>query len=285
MYFIIFKLNTKNDLFFCINTLLKMVKQLLFTLTDIDVKSIDRKYNLSLQSNLTDFEVEDEDEVSKKTTKITKITELNSISHPPKNISFLDDMKNTVKCNISMIDFKTHNKVNKFENINYCCYWCRNHFDNIPLGCPIDHVPDVAKKEYYSEITKDNYIITQSINHDKNKRDLENDERFTVETYDYFITDGVFCSFNCIKSFIRVNNKDIFYKNSNMLINIIYKKLTDSDYNSVIPAPHWRILVEYGGHLNIKDFRKNFNNSEYKNKGIIKNMNSVAHLFEKKFKI
>jgi hypothetical protein len=70
-----------------------------------------------------------------------------------------------------------------------------------------------------------------------------------------------------------------------MYLNKISNILINSNYNSIIPAPDWRLLIEYGGHLTIEEFRKNFNNIEYKNHGIIKKMFSVGRLYEKKFKI
>lgn len=247
---------------------------LVFKLSGIDFKKLDEKYNLSLKPNLDVEEPED---------NITKISDLNNNVKIPRNITFLDDMKNMIKCGIVMIDFKQKRSI---HGSKYHCYWCRHSIEFHPIGIPVDYVPHCLTKNYFSEITRDNYTITQYINdEEKSNECIKHDDRISLEKNGYYLTDGVFCSFNCIKSYLEDNKKNELYQNSTMYLNTIYKKLTNNNYYEIIPAPDWKTLDVYGGFKTIEEFREELNSIEYKDKGILKQMQSVSYLFEKNFKI
>jgi hypothetical protein len=74
---------------------------------------------------------------------------------------------------------------------------------------------------------------------------------------------GNFCSWNCAKSFnIDVNDSSTWKRES--LLNLMYYK-TYGDFKEIIPAPSWLMLEDFGGLLNINDFRNLFlfNNKDY----------------------
>jgi hypothetical protein len=51
------------------------------------------------------------------------------------------------------------------------------------------------------------------------------------------------------------------------------------------PAPHWRLLVDYGGNLTINQFRDNFSKTQYEYRGILRNQDifkPIGTLFEEK---
>ena len=58
-------------------------------------------------------------------------------------------------------------------------------------------------------------------------------------------------------------NDNLTWKRSSLL-NLLYYK-TYMEYVDIIPAPSWLVLEDYGGTLNITDFRNNFivNSKEY----------------------
>ena len=80
---------------------------------------------------------------------------------------------------------------------------------------------------------------------------------------DTYITDGIFCSFNCCLSYINDNKHKSLYEYSlNYLMNmhsIIFK--TDV---FIKLAPNWRLLKMFGGNKNIEDYRKSFDSVVYK---------------------
>ena len=230
-----------------------------FILKDIDIKSIDIKYNFNLVSNIN---------ICNNPINITRISEITT--EKPKIISFLDQGKLKHICNISFIDFKTNNQPNSVN-----CYWCRNYFNGDLLGCPIKYIPNQGVKKYNSKISKDIYTIKQDVllsefNHKKC-------DNITIENKDIYKTDGVFCSFNCIKAYIDDNKHNILYNNSNVLLYKMYRDITGTEIKKIERAPHWRILKEYGGHLTINEFRESFNEKEYNYQGLI---HSIGTLWE-----
>jgi hypothetical protein len=76
-----------------------------------------------------------------------------------------------------------------------------------------------------------------------------------------FYCTGNFCSWNCAKAFnIDINDSSTWKRES--LLNLMYFK-TYGEFKDIISAPSWLMLEDFGGLLNITDFRKLF---EYNNK-------------------
>ena len=83
----------------------------------------------------------------------------------------------------------------------------------------------------------------------------------TEETFD---CEGVFCSFNCMSAFLA-DSHCYRYNNSSVLMLMMYRKLFKCSYNfKIVPAPSWKLLKTYGGHLSIEEFQKSFQHVEYK---------------------
>jgi hypothetical protein len=83
----------------------------------------------------------------------------------------------------------------------------------------------------------------------------------TEETFD---CEGVFCSFNCMAAFLA-DSHCYRYNNSSVLMLMMYRKLFKCSYNfKIVPAPSWKLLKTYGGHLSIEEFQKSFQHVEYK---------------------
>jgi hypothetical protein len=251
-----------------------MVKKSYVFVLHIDTEKIDKKYDIKIISNI----IIDEDFIPNNTTKLSELPiEKNSTDI----ISFLDESKKLHKCNVTMIDF-TSNKKLEFNSC-YNCFWCRNAIDTLPLGCPINYVANTAVKKYYSEISKDNYTIKENIT----KHKIIESEKINIIEKCSYITDGSFCSFNCIIAFVNDNKKNKLYDNSIMLTTKLYNDINGTSKIHITPAPHWRLLNEYGGNMNITEFRNSFNKIEFENFGTIKNIpefNSIGTIYEKKIK-
>ena len=251
----------------------QILKSTIFILKSIDTKYIEKKYGVHEISNINR---------GTSSLNITKLSDL-AITHVPETYSFLDDAKKLHKCNISMIDFKSNNEFH--TQSPYHCFWDRHLIPSHlhPIGCPIKYIHSQASKSYFSEISKDNYTIKENITSSKKV----DSNIVNIIDKNYYITDGIFCSFNCCMSFLLDNKTSSFYHLSEMLLYKLYNDIF-SHYPVVIEsAPHWRNLVEYGGNLTIEMFRNNFNNVEYINHGIILNtpkLQSTGVLFEEKLK-
>jgi hypothetical protein len=258
-----------------------------FTLKGVDTEKVDKIYGITLISNITN--------IDSQPCNITKLTELseNSLNKPQQLISFLDESKKIYQCNISMVDYKTGIDL---ERNKYNCFWCRHIFNSIPIGCPINYVSSKAIKNYHSEVSKDNYTIKENITTFKRKL-LDSKKKFiftsltdkintnlNINKEEYYQTDGIFCSFNCCKAFIKDNKHNRLYEQSEFLLNKIYNDISGSRNININEAPHWRMLEEYGGNLTINQFRENFNKISYEYHGIIKSdiFKPIGILFEEK---
>lgn len=243
-----------------------------FTLIGIDTEKVDQKYGINVPNGT--FE--------KLPQNITKLSELSGDKNTPEVISFLDESKKIHKCNVSVIDFKSGRSV---QLLRYNCFWDRHPFDSQPLGVPINYVSKKATKNYYSEISKDTYTITENVT--ENRCLCIDDDRITLNTEEYYETDGVVCSWNCMAAFIDAHKHDRRYDRSKSLMLKMYNDIMGTTALTIEPASHWTQLIEYGGWKSIVDFRAGFNKADYNYHGIVKNLpefRSIGHLYEETIK-
>lgn len=185
-------------------------------------------------------------------------------------LNFLDETRKPHKCILAKIDFSSCE--------GYKCFWCRNLIpsDKVPVGCPTKYISPVVYRNYFSEINKEKFVVKESCL--KTDR-IVTSEDVAVENNDYYESDGIFCDLPCALAFAKENKKNPLYTESELLIHRIAGK-------KVEPAPHWRLLKEYGGTLDIKEFRESFHHTEYQYFGVCSKpyFKSVAHTFESKIK-
>lgn len=110
------------------------------------------------------------------------------------------------------------------------------------------------------------------------------DESVSLPEYYFdgkFYCYGNFCSYNCAHSFNLDSNDNVWKKNS--LLHLLYFK-TYGENIKITPAPHWTSLEEFGGCINIEEFRKNsiVNTNEYLM--LRPPMDSRLNFFEKAYK-
>lgn len=256
----------------------KPQKRYTFTLYGVNIIKVDQKYSI--------VHVANEDEAIPLNT--TKIGDLDIIRKTPNIVSFLDESKQLKRCTLSMIDFQTGNSVQQTQGLRYKCFWDREYIpDNVtPLGCPIKYISKKATKTYISEISKEKYSIRENVTvYKANELTDRKDGRLEVDGVDYYETDGVFCSFNCCMAFIQSPEAkhNPLYRYSEMLLLRMWSLFNDSSEPvQILPAPHWRTLREFGGHLSIEQFRESFNRIQFINHGI--RFSSLGYLFEDKLK-
>ena len=277
-------------------------KKYIFTLHNINTEKIEQKYGITIVSNIANVD----EAPPENSTKLTELSELNN-EHVDV-ISFLDETKRLYQCHISMIDFKSGEDI---KNLKYCCYWCRHKFESASIGCPIKYISKKAVKNYYSEVSKDFYTIKENITRNRSQMLHTNKSKFvfsphlavektdetatliappttcsiSINNKDYYSTDGIFCSFNCCKAFIKENKHNKLYENSDILLTKLYEDMYNVKNIVINPSPHWRLLIEYGGYLTIQQFRDNFNKTTYESHGVIRNTDifkPIATLYEEK---
>jgi hypothetical protein len=234
----------------------------IFTLDGLNINNIESKYELTNDVSETNEDV---------LTNTTKISDL--VQQNPSSITFLGAAKQIHKCSVSMIDFSSNSDVSMLK---YHCFWCKNPFGNMQIGCPISHKPRKITKKYVSVITQTEYIIEEPI------------ASTDIEYESYYQTDGVFCSFNCCSAYIDDNKNNPLYNNSSMLLLNLYNEMFERKIIHIPIAPHWRTISQYGGYMSINEFRESFDKVEYQNHGylmdISKKMVSSSLLYEAKLK-
>jgi hypothetical protein len=257
-----------------------MKTKYIFTLKDINTDKVEQKFGITVNSAIS---------TSKAPSNTTKISDLSINKNIPELVSFLDEAKKFHKCVVSMIDFSNKTEINELC-VKYNCFWCKNKIPDtvFPIGCPIKYVPSQAIKKYFSEISKDTYTIKEQITNSKIK-DIDKglDDRLKTIHKNYYVTDGIFCSFNCCMAYIIDTKNNSMYVLSEMLLLKMYNDVYPSSVTCIEEAPHWRKLIQYGGDLTINQFRSSFNKIEYKKHGYINdilNFKSIGFLYEEKLK-
>ena len=162
-----------------------------------------------------------------------------------KNVTyFVDPHKNVSKYWVHMVDVHDYGALPIYTSKP--CWWCRHSFSCRPLGIPIEYYPHEP-----SLPTKSPRAVALR------KANLP------IESNDFFITDGMFCSFPCTKAFIHDRRDESKYSNAWTLLPLLYTKLTNRLTIPISDAPHWKMLKDYGGHLLIDEFRKAFGKLDY----------------------
>lgn len=177
-----------------------------------------------IQTNLIDLDDKDIQDIEK-----TKILDFN---FNKKNPIFLE---NNIVREIQLLDHINYGCLPTRTDV--LCWHDHNRFNTSPIGIPIEYV---SKKDSVKECTP---------THD-------------VGCQDYFLTYGVFCSFPCALAYIHYHKEESLFKNSISLIHSLYYKMYREELKSN-PAPHWQVLKDYGGHVDIKEFRSTYCTSNY----------------------
>lgn len=119
---------------------------------------------------------------------------------------------------------------------NKVCWWCHKKFNGSPLGLPIEYCPDktFAFEEYLRESN-----LPES------------------EGYDHFVTEGIFCRFECMKPYAIERyqvTKLQRYLNSLNLISLLRVKLFGFS-KEIISAPRFVLMQEYGGPMTPAEYK------------------------------
>ena len=257
-------------------------KKRTFTLKSIDSNIMDKineKYGLVIVSNIQ------KEAAQESASKTTKISDIICNSETDQSFTFLDENKKNIDCEITMVEISTMKSLPNKTNIH--CFWCKHSFSTIPIGCPIKFINHMLEKSYISYITKDKYYMKENVTDKKLNfisSNIEPSKHIDVQPIknNHYLTDGIFCSFNCILAFIKDNNHDLYYRESYSLLHSLYEDLTGQKAKKMSPAPHWRLLTMFGGPKKIEDFRKDFNTIQYEFMFNLRDMKSIAKAYREK---
>jgi hypothetical protein len=222
-----------------------------------------------------------EKEKSEKNSNCTSINKLNftSLNNEPTLTYIQKDKFKLYNYNV-MLDTKSHKFINCDNNIP--CYYCRRKYNFVPLGIPIKYYPSLyilidnsLQISKYSFNYKENTIRLNKNEKDRIVNILQNNPNIVSEKYEretkekeqkkehkiftknFFETDGIVCSFNCMISFIEENSYNPIYQNSYNYVYLMYKQIFgEYPHQPIIRAPSWKLRKEYGGTLDDEDYSK-----------------------------
>jgi len=237
-----------------------------FILSSINIKEIHEKYSIEFITALPDYDTKEDD--------IQNTSDIKSLDYDKQSFKPVEDSKTSISyINIT----KPSSDANILE---YNCFWCRHpcgHKD--PIGCPIKYESNKKLSTYKSCINNQVYNMVEETHNVYNGEDTKH----------IYTVDGVFCSFNCCVSYINDNkHRDNMYDLSYTLLLQMYNHITGKCIKSISPAPHWRLIDRYGGHLNIIQFNKELDTVEYKLSGIIRHgvyFNPISFIYDRKINI
>lgn len=166
-----------------------------------------------------------------------EVTTIQEINLKKRYFYFFDVYKQKNKFSVNMIDYLNGPLP---LNTTKACWWCTHSFDTCPIGIPI----------FYHQSNKKTEQIFKNLNLN------------STDGTEHFETEGIFCSFPCAKSYIIDQKFTSKYKNSTVLLSLLYKYIKGS-VSDIPLAPSWKLLKKFGGEMSITEFRNSFGEFEY----------------------
>ncbi len=265
-----------------------------FLLKNINFQEIDKKYGLTILNEDEEMDIEQKEDVL---SIINDFEPLEPVLLEPHQFatrtkvimeehkqaqSFYTENIDTVQ---TLYDYASHGNIPCKTDI--LCYWCKYSIENSPLGCPVRWINHIVEKNYKSSLTKDGYSLKENVSENKLNEILNNkpDNLIIIPNRKgYFHTDGIFCSFNCVLAFILDNKHNNLYKESISLLYHMYERLIgqpiENMKHTLLPAPHWRLLIIFGGSFTIEEFREKFNHVYYNELFTIDIMKPLSTIFK-----
>lgn len=244
-----------------------------FTLSNIDTAKIDKDFNME---KMREFGCD----ISGKSVDIGEGTSLENlgISSLKKEplITVVSKDRKKIYTYLSMIDIVTNKKMPDITTIP--CHGCHRKFSSQPIGIPIEFHPSYYVSK--NDTTKIRRLTT------KDRENLEKDPANNIVVMDYFDTEGVVCSFNCIISCIE-DSPSAIYKKTPYLISMMYKMIFGKyPEQKIIKSPSWRMREEYGGPLSDEEFEKSLQTIQFVDthqcQKVQRTMNPIGRIFEVK---
>jgi hypothetical protein len=224
------------------------VSEILITLKDINASEI-----LQCYYNLIEEESNVKDEIQETVLELNKdeVTIGNLLHEKSKktkrSIMFLDPHRGQIKFWSIMTDLSSNGPLPMY--INNPCWWCRNKFSTHPIGCPIRY--NCQKDFGLDKERVEKRILELNLSLDNGN--------------DFFETEGVFCTFPCVKAYIIdqiSRTKSSTYRKSLTLLTLLYLKLV-GNIETIPIAGTWKLTTEWGGHMSPTEYRSSNGLLEY----------------------
>jgi len=157
---------------------------------------------------------------------------------------FIDSKKMKVKCWLNMIDFSRDGILPNATNKP--CWWCRHTFVTCPIGIPL---------KFWCK--NSNSIHRLAVLEKCKELNIDVDDSF-----EFFETEGIFCSFPCVKAYVMSDINNPRYKESLSNLTLLFSNI----HKCIKPIPvasSWKVLDIWGGHQTIEQYRSSFDRLVY----------------------
>lgn len=243
-----------------------------FTLSNIDVAKIDKDFNMERMKEFGCDITSKNNIIFDEGTSLEKLG-ISSLKREP-IVTVISKDKKKIHTYLSLIDIVSGKKIP--EETNIPCHGCRRKFKSQPMGIPIDFHPS-----YYVSKNDSTKIKRLTI---KEREKLENDKNNSIVVMDYFDTEGIVCSFNCMISCIEESPSPI-YKKTPYLISMMYRMIFGKyPDQKIIKAPSWKMREEYGGPLSDDEFERSLQTIQFSDthqcQKVQRATNPVGRIFE-----
>lgn len=246
-----------------------MPSKLTVKLTGIDIRQILNKQfmndknidecdeNLETHVILSDID-ENNDNKNKNNDKMYEVSSL-SHSRSKKAMKYTDFHKHKAKVWVNMIDIYYGGALPR-ATTKKCWGNCRSKFKNEPIGCPIK----------YHHISPDNNTKIAELDRQR-IIELLKTANLPTDTTDFYETEGIFCSFNCAKGYIlqKLAEGHRRYQKSLSLLSALQITLIGK-LSPIESTSSWKLLKEWGGHLDAKELRASVGKLVYVEKPIVR---------------
>jgi hypothetical protein len=154
-----------------------------------------------------------------------------------KSMFFFDTKKNCVKYYGNMLDISAGGPLPITTSIP--CWNCRRKFSSAPLGIPLRYHKIFRGKDGNGVEWRAYKMYLQEKNYPQPK---------DGEECGYFETEGVVCSWECMKNFLLENSHISKYNDAVTLMYLLHLRLTGKELKCK-RGPSWRCMKEWGGHI------------------------------------
>lgn len=158
---------------------------------------------------------------------------------------FFDSRKTRVKLWPVMVDATQNDALPLYTDKP--CRNCHHGFVTHPIGCPVKY-----NKHLSDDVDVKKVRITKFLD----------SHNLPTDTNDFFETENLFCSWPCLKSYIfscmARSPHSQKYKESLSYMSLMYKKIYGVKIPAIECAPPIEVLLAYGGHMTIEEYRKSF---------------------------
>lgn len=152
-----------------------------------------------------------------------------------------------------------------FKSTNICCWFCSRHFKTRPWFEPQSIEP-------LYEVSSGGMLSSKDLNNPSNKKNTS------------IVIMGIFCSCNCVRSFIDTYTKDLADRHNKIeMLKYVYELFNGKKISDIQPSPSPTEMIQYGGYLTSVEYQQKIDQLDiaYQKELEDNNFSSLCNMFKK----